>query len=346
LTQINAEVSCNSDLVMVSASAAVLLDTLCRVKPAVYSGLHLRRPAVAISSVGNLSDANPELRVSFYFAAHQDDWQLFMNPSAFLDVIDPSTKTVFIHMTAGDAGLGAKCIGRKHPLYFAREQGAEAAIRFMADADNREPIEPSVAAPDFNSRPIRRVCYRNTVAYFLRLPDGRPAGIGYADTRHQSLRRLAEAQAGIAAIDETASYRDWNELAKTLRTIVEFERGRLRSIQINVPETDRVLNPDDHSDHLMTAKAALDAVEGLTSVRRVHYIGYASAALAENLTGEDRDIKCAVYAVTAAAVLAFDHPMSWRHYDRTFVGRNYFRVEEPSPDVPDYGREPSTELRN
>jgi hypothetical protein len=190
---------------------------------------------VAIFSAGIVNDKS-ELGVSFYFAAHQDDWQLFMNPSAFLDVVDRSTKTVFIHMTAGDAGLGAKRVGRKHPLYFAREQGAEAAIRFMADADNREPIEPSVAAPDFNGRPIRRVCYRNTVAYFLRLPDGSPAGIGYSDTRHQSLRRLAEAQAGIAAIDETA-------------------------------------------------------------------------------------------------VLAFDHPMSWRHYNRGFIGRNYFRVEEPSPDV-------------
>ena len=27
-------------------------------------------------------------KVSFYFAAHEDDWQLFMNPSAFQDVIN------------------------------------------------------------------------------------------------------------------------------------------------------------------------------------------------------------------------------------------------------------------
>jgi len=42
-------------------------------------------------------------RVSFYFSAHQDDWRLFMNPSAFKDVLDDNTKCVFIHMTAGDA---------------------------------------------------------------------------------------------------------------------------------------------------------------------------------------------------------------------------------------------------
>ena len=63
-------------------------------------------------------------KVSFYFAAHEDDWQLFMNPSAFQDVINGAAKTVFIHMTAGDAGLGIGWGGRKHPFYLARENGA------------------------------------------------------------------------------------------------------------------------------------------------------------------------------------------------------------------------------
>ena len=75
-------------------------------------------------------------KVSFYFAAHQDDWQLFMNPSAFQDVINGAKKTVFVHMTAGDAGLGIGKGGRKHPFFLARENGAETAIRFMADADD------------------------------------------------------------------------------------------------------------------------------------------------------------------------------------------------------------------
>ena len=84
-------------------------------------------------------------RVAFYFAAHEDDWQLFMNPTAFYDVLDANTKTVFIHMTAGDAGLGTNTGGRKHPYYAARENGAENAIRFMADSDNRAPGETEVA---------------------------------------------------------------------------------------------------------------------------------------------------------------------------------------------------------
>ena len=52
------------------------------------------------------ADDSQVAKVSFYFAAHEDDWQLFMNPQAFDDVLDAKSKTVFIHLTAGDAGLG------------------------------------------------------------------------------------------------------------------------------------------------------------------------------------------------------------------------------------------------
>ncbi len=270
-------------------------------------------------------------RVSFYFSAHQDDWQLFMNPSAFRDVLDSGTKSIFIHMTAGDAGLGTTNGGRKHPLYLARENGAESAIRFMADPDYLPPVEKLVSRTAFNGHPIQRVSYRNTVAYFLRVPDGSPAGTGYADTGYQSLKRLADGQIKmVSAIDGTTSYHGWTDLVATLRSIIDFERGTAPSVQLNVPEPDPAINPNDHSDHVMTAKAALDAAKGLTGACRLYYVGYASAELPENLSGQDRDMKCAVYAVTLAGVLALDHPTAWQHYDHTFVGRNYFRVEAGS----------------
>lgn len=248
-------------------------------------------------------------RVSFYFAPHQDDWQLFMNPSAFLDVVDGDTKTVFVHMTAGDAGLGTGSGGRKHPLYLARENGAEAAIRFMANSDGRPPVKTLVSVSTFNGRLIRGVSYRNTMAYFLRLPDGNPTGTGYVDTGYQSLSRLADGQIRtFTAIDGTASYHGWTDLIATLRSVIDFERGHASLVQLNVPELDPVRNVNDHSDHLMTARAALDAAEDMTAARRLHYVGYASAKLPENLTGQSRDMKCAVYAVTLAGVFGARPP--------------------------------------
>jgi hypothetical protein len=275
------------------------------------------------------TNTKPQDKVSFYFAAHEDDWQLFMNPSAFEDVVSGAVKTVFVHTTAGDAGLGIGWGGRKHPYYLARENGAEAAVRFMADADDA-PVMKSASYGYFNGHPIYRVSYRNTVSYFLRLPDGNPLGTGYYDTSFQSLRRLGEgAIETMTAIDGSTSYQGWNDLVATVRAIVYFERERAGLIQINVAELDPRINPRDHSDHLMTAMAALDAVAPLHCVRRVHYVDYASAQLPENLNSQQRDRESSVFAVTLAGVLAFDHGVAWHHYDQSYVGRSYSRVQEP-----------------
>lgn len=282
----------------------------------------LQTPALPAADGGN-----PD-KVSFYFAAHEDDWQLFMNPSAFQDVINGAGKTVFVHVTAGDAGLGIGSGGRKHPFYLARENGAETAIRFMADADDI-PAERIAGPMSFNGHSIYRVSYRNTVSYFLRVPDGSPQGTGYYGTGFQSLKRLADGDNNIlSAIDGSTIYRGWSDLVSTVRKIVDFERGRAGTVQLNVAELDARINPGDHSDHLMTAKAALDAVRDLACVRRVSYVDYASSRLPENLDAQQRDMESSVFAVTLAGVLAFDHHTSWRHYDESFVGRNYFRVQE------------------
>lgn len=267
-------------------------------------------------------------KVSFYFAAHEDDWQLFMNPSAFEDVINGAAKTVFIHMTAGDAGLGTGRGGRKHPYYLARENGAETAIRFMADADDI-PAKQMISKRSFNGHPIYRVRYRNTVSYFLRVPDGNPQGGGYKHTGFQSLKRLADGENNtLVAIDGSTAYHGWSDLVSTVRRIIDFERRSASTIQINVAEVDKQINKNDHSDHLMTANVALDAVRDISCARKVYYIDYASAQLPENIDAQQRDMESSVYAVTLAGVLAFDHHTSWHHYDKSFVGKNYFRVEQ------------------
>jgi hypothetical protein len=269
-------------------------------------------------------------KVSYYFAAHEDDWQLFMNPSAFQDVIDGAEKTVFIHVTAGDAGAGVGWGGRKKQYYLARENGAEQAIRFMVNADD-EPGTETAGHMTFNGHPIFRVTYRNAVGYFLRVPDGNPAGTGYPDTDYQSLKRLADGKINqLAAVDGSTVYHGWDDLVTTVRAIISYERGNAAVIQINAAELDERINPGDHSDHLMTAKAAYEAAKPLPCVRKVSYVDYASAKLPENLSPAQRDMESSVFAVTLAGVLAFDHGTAWHHYDESYVGKNYFRVWEPS----------------
>lgn len=286
--------------------------------------------AVLASTPALAEDAKRADKVSFYFAAHEDDWQLFMNPSAFQDVMGGAAKTVFVHLTAGDAGLGIGMGGRKYPFYLARENGAEAAIRFMADADAALG-ERSAASMSFNGHEIYRVSYRNTVGYFLRVPDGHWSGDGYYETGFESLRRLSSGENDILrAVDGSATYHGWSDLVATLKGIIAYERGQAALIQLNVAETDTRINTKDHSDHLMTAKAALDAAKGLSCVRRVFYVDYASSSLPQNLNAQQRDMESSVFAVTLAGVQALDHSTAWHHYDQSFVGRNYFRVQDPA----------------
>ena len=271
--------------------------------------------------------ARPD-KISFYFAAHEDDWQLFMNPSAFQDVIAGAAKTVFIHVTAGDAGLGTGSGDRKYPYYLARENGAKQAVRFMADVDD-VPVSPAVSSMSFNGHPIHRVSYRNTVSYFLRLADGNPLGSGYSHTGFQSLKRLADGDNDtLAAVDGTTAYYGWSDLVKTLRAIIDYERRPAGLVQLNIAELDPLINPEDHSDHLMTAKAAIDAGRHLPCVRLVSYVDYASSRLPQNLGVQQRDMESSVFAVTLAGVQALGHGTSWNHYDQSYVGRNYFRVQE------------------
>jgi hypothetical protein len=269
-------------------------------------------------------------KVSFYFAAHEDDWQLFMDPSAFEDVLGGAAKTVFVYVTAGDDGLGTASRGRKYPYYLARENGAVNAMRFMADAD-RTPTAETEGQMTFDGHPIHRTSYHNTIGYFLRLPDGDALGEGFSGTGFQSLKKLADGDiATLAAVDGSTVYRGWSDLVATVRDIIAYERARAPLIQVNVADPDPRINPEDHSDHLMTGKAALDAAAGMSCVRRAYYVDYASSKLPENLNARERDMESAVFAVTLAGVMSFDQSTAWQHYDQSFVGRNYYRVDEPS----------------
>jgi hypothetical protein len=163
------------------------------------------------------------------------------------------------------------------------------------------------------------------------VPDGNPGGTGYAGTGWQSLKRFADGAIDtLTAIDDSAAYRGWGDLVATMRAIMAFERDGAALMQINVADPDPAINPGDHSDHLMTSRLAVEAAKDLGCVRRVYYVDYASSKLPENLNARQRDMESSVFAVTLAGVLAFDHGTAWRRYDDWYVGRNYFRVDQPA----------------
>ncbi len=266
---------------------------------------------------------------SFYVVAHEDDWQLFMGINAALDVPGADSKIVFVHTTAGDAGLGTGTGGTPMPYYLARENEALSAIRFLANL-GVVGAGPSgaVSTITINGKSLHRIAYKNTVAYFLRLPDGNVnGGRGYPSTGNQSLLLLdLGAIREISAIDGSAVYYGWADLVETLRAILLYEAHGSPDVWINVPDTDTTINPNDHPDHIYTGIAMLDAIASLPCVNAALFTGYASATMPINLGASEVMLQTGLWAVTTAALTDSYQLSTWDPGHNSFVGREYFRV--------------------
>ncbi|MDP3739369.1 MAG: hypothetical protein Q8R02_18415, partial [Hyphomonadaceae bacterium] len=164
--------------------------------------------------------------VSVFTVAHQDDWQLFMNPAAYRGMDEPQEKAVFIHVTAGDAGRGAT--GEPIPYFLAREEGARRAVRFMANAADPKMgrgVAVDSTMVDRAGHIIQRFTYANAVIYFLRLPDGNIVNGSVYTPHPYSLERLrTQAVDAVAAVDGSVKFSGWSDLVATLAAIVEAER--------------------------------------------------------------------------------------------------------------------------
>ncbi len=266
---------------------------------------------------------------SFYVVAHEDDWQLFMGLNAAIDVTAPDGKTIFVHTTAGDAGLGTGTGGTPVPFYIARENEALTTIRFLADRGvaGAGP-NAAVSTITINGKNLRRVAYRNAVAYFLRLPDGNvDGGVGYPSTGNQSLLLLASgADPEISAIDGTASYFGWADLVATLRGILLYEAHGSADVWVNVPDPDPSINPNDHPDHTYTGKAMLEAIAPLRCVNAALFAGYVSATMPINLGTSETMLQAGLWAVTTSALTDSYQVSTWDAEHDSFLGRQYFRM--------------------
>ena len=265
--------------------------------------------------------------VAFYFGAHPDDWQLFMNPNAYYDVQKPSNKVVFVYVTAGDAGVGLGNGGRSQPYYLARENGAKLSVKFMADAAKAPEIAlDSVAS--VSGHAIKRWLYRNTVSYFMRLPDGSPPGTGYVATAEQSLKRLHEgAIRTMTSIDNSTTYQGWSDLRTTLRKLIDHERGTATNVWVNIPDINIEKNIGDHADHQHMAQGVLEAIADLPWINKALYLDYVTADMEENMSSGEREIEAGTFAALAMGLTAMDHPSPWDRLHRSWLSRHYFRIE-------------------
>jgi hypothetical protein len=263
----------------------------------------------------------------YYFAAHQDDWQLFMSANAYDDVVKSKFHTVFITLTAGDAGNGDQKYGTGlMPYYLARENGSMLSAKFLADVNSAGELVKGDYVT-VNSHRVFKSTYKNVTCYYLRLPNAHGNGEGYAKTHDQTLKKLHDGIIKtIQAIDGSSSYIGWDDLIKTLLKIVDVEKGSAKAGWINVPDTDGTRNKDDHSEHLFTSRAAQDAVKNTGCIGIRAYVDYYSQNSSPNLTTEQIENAAALHACDVIGMVNGGYESNWNKEHKAWLAMDYYRV--------------------
>lgn len=207
-------------------------------------------------------------QVTYYVQADQDDWQLFMSKKVTDDQI-ADAKVVLITLTAGDGGYGNTAFGTATLAYYlAKERGAAYSSKFVSDMThppispyNTYPV-PTVQTVSINGKSLIKYVYgsNSVVNYFLRLPDGSPTGAGFAGTGNKSLKKLKEATIpNITSVDGINTY-TWSQLVNTIYAIIFAEKGADPQVWLNTGSSNAAIYPTEHSDHIFSSMAALEAV--------------------------------------------------------------------------------------
>ena len=202
------------------------------------------------------------------------------------DRIRKGVRVVFVYLTAGDDG-------RDSSYWTTRERGALESTRVASTSLATDTAVICSIAIVVEHR-IRKCMLANTESYFLRLPDGRRNGKGFARYSYQSLRKLRGNRiASVQAVDSSAQYRNWLDLAATITALIgEGSTDRLVTIHANDPSV--VINPHDHFDHRIAGLL----VEDLRRKNRwnvVYYAGYALASRAANRSNNQARQKTALF---------------------------------------------------
>jgi LmbE family N-acetylglucosaminyl deacetylase len=238
--------------------------------------------------------SNPSTAVHVVLVAHQDDWQLFMGDIVARQ-IRGGGQVVFVYLTAGDDG--------RDSLYWAtRERSALESTRVALGLAATDSAADQCSVAESLGHPIRKCTIANTESYFLRLPDGRRGGAGFAVHSFESLRKLrAKRIASMTAVDGSTSYKNWADLKSTVNELIGASSpSRIVTIHTNDPNV--VVNPHDHFDHRMAGLLVADS-RRKNRWNVEYYAGYALATRAANRSKDQARQKKALF-------LAYDRAMT------------------------------------
>jgi LmbE family N-acetylglucosaminyl deacetylase len=239
-----------------------------------------------------------------FVVAHQDDWQLFMGDVVVKQIAGGDSAT-FIYLTAGDDG--------RDSLYWqTRERAALQSTRLAIGVAAADSAAVRCSTTKVLEHAIRKCVIANTESYFLRLPDGKRNGVGFARHGFESLRRLRGKKITvITAVDSSAAYRGWGDLLATASVLIGT-RSATTDLVVHASDPSVAANPHDHFDHRMVGLLVED-LRKRQKWNTWYYVGYALATRAANRSTDQAREKTAMF-------LAYDKEMmrvnkTWGAYE-------------------------------
>jgi LmbE family N-acetylglucosaminyl deacetylase len=235
----------------------------------------------------------PSARRDVFVVAHQDDWQLFMG-DVVARTIRSGDSATFIYLTAGDDG--------RDSLYWqTRERAALRSTRVAIGADASDSAAVRCSMTTVLNHAIQECVVANTRSYFLRLPDGKRNGAGFASHSYQSLRKLRGREIPImSAVDGSAAYQGWESLTALVSSVIGSSSPD-RDVVVHASDPSIAANPHDHFDHRM-AGLLVEDLRRRQGWKTQYYVGYALATRAANRSNEEASEKTAIF-------LAYDKEM-------------------------------------
>lgn len=210
----------------------------------------------------------------------------------------------FIYLTAGDDG--------RDSLYWeTRERAALQSTRLVIGVAAADSAAISCSTTKVLEHAIHKCVVANTESYFLRLPDGKRNGSGFARHNYQSLRKLREKRiTAINAIDGSTAYRGWGDLIATTNALIGSGSGTA-DLVVHASDPSISVNPHDHFDHRMAGLLVND-LRKKQKWNAQYYVGYALATRAANRSADQAREKTAIFLAYEREMMAVDK--TWSAY--------------------------------
>jgi len=275
------------------------LIALCFVVLEAIAGIRATSPQV-VRYVANM----PPVRHDVFVVAHEDDWQLFMGDIAARQ-IRAGDSVSFVYLTAGDDG-------RDSLYWLTRERAALKSMRVAIGRDASDSGAVMCSMTTVLNHAIQQCVVANTKSYFLRLPDGKRNGMGFASRGYQSMRKLRGKKIlFVKAVDGSATYNGWEDLTSTISNVIGPNSSD-RDVVVHANDPSIAANPHDHFDHRMTG-LLVEELRRTQPWKTQYYVGYALATRAANRTTDEAREKTAIF-------LAYDREMrrvnpKWSAYE-------------------------------